>query len=228
MLTLILSLALVGQDDYVAGYRPKPGDKLVLAGPSGTKVYVAMTLFRVADVEKAVKAKDDASLERMVARGDAASLPAEAPVVYLKNHPGKAADDDLSEVRIADGPLKDKVVICRTAAVKLIDPAKVEARKKAELAARAKADAKPKRAALDEDQVAEDVRAAIKKAKAETARLPLLEQKKQKEKMMKAAIETVCKKHKASLSEINAIATRARIFVNFDGASYDVAGKRVK
>jgi hypothetical protein len=45
---------------------------------------------------------------------------------------------------------------------------------------------------------------------------------------MKLAIETVCKKHQASLDEINAIATKAKIFVNFDGQTFNLAGKRVK
>ena len=91
-----------------------------------------------------------------------------------------------------------------------------------------KTDKKPKREPLNEDQVAEDIRAALKKAKAETAKLPSMEQRKFKEKMMKEALDKVCKKHQASLAEINTIATHAKIYVNFDGMQYDMTGKRVK
>jgi hypothetical protein len=112
----------------------------------------------------------------------------------------------------------------------MVDPAKQATTKKADSTAKAKPEKekKPKREPLNEDEVLDDVRAAIKKAKAETARLPSLEQKKQKEKLMKAAIETVCKKHKATVDEINTIATKAKIFVNFDGQTFNIAGRRVK
>jgi hypothetical protein len=232
MLTLILSVAFIGQqDDYVKGYQPKAGDKVVLAPTSGTTLYVVSNVAKIPDLDKAVKANDGKVLEQMTAKGDIQSVAAETPVVYVNHHPSRIIGADLSEVRVLEGPLKDKVVFCHTAAVKMVDPAKLEARKKAEVAAKGKTDkpdAKPKREPLNADVVAEDVRAAIKKAKAETAKLPSLEQKKQKEKMMKAAIETVCKKHKASLSEINTIATNAKIFVNFDGATYDITGKRIR
>jgi hypothetical protein len=228
MLTLILSLAFIGQDDYVKGYLPKAGDKVVLAPTSGTTLYVASNVAKVPDLDKAIKANDSKVLEQMAAKGEISMVSTETPVVYVNHHPSRIIGADLSEVRVLEGPLKDKVVFCHTSAVKMVDPAKLEARKKAEVAAKGKPDGKPKREPLNADQVADDVRAAIKRAKAETARLPSLEQKKQKEKMMKAAIETVCKKHKASLSEINAIATNAKIFVNFDGATYDITGKRIK
>lgn len=229
MLSLILSVAFIGQqDDYVKGYQPKAGDKLVLTVTSGTSLYAASNVAKIPDLDKASKLNDAKGLEQMVAKGEIVSIPAETPVLYVKGHKSSLSGEPLSEVKILDGPLKDKVVFCHTSAVKMVDPAKVEAKKKVEVAAKGKPDAKPKREPLNADVVAEDVRAAIKKAKAETAKLPSLEQKKQKEKMMKAAIETVCKKHKASLSEINTIATNAKIFVNFDGATYDITGKRLK
>jgi hypothetical protein len=232
MLTLILSVAFIGQqDDYVKGYQPKAGDKVVLTVTSGTSLYAASNVAKIPDLDKAIKVNDAKGLEQMVAKGEIVSVPADTPVLYVKGHKSSLSGEPLSEVKILEGPLKDKVVFCHTTAVKMVDPAKLEARKKAEVAAKGKTDkpdAKPKREPLNADVVAEDVRAAIKKAKAETAKLPSLEQKKQKEKMMKAAIETVCKKHKASLSEINAIATNAKIFVNFDGATYDITGKRIR
>jgi len=219
MLTLILSMAFLGQDDYVKGYQPRAGDRLLLSETSENPVPVITSLVRAPDLARAIQAKDSKTRDAMTARGDIASVAAGTPVVYVKRHPARTeGGDDLSEVRVVEGPLKDKVVFCQTSAVK----------KKAEVAAKGKPDKKPKREPLNEDQVADDIRAAIKKAKLDTSRLPSLEQKKFKEKMMKAAIETVCKKNKATLEEINAIATRARIFVNFDGMQYDMTGKRVK
>jgi hypothetical protein len=228
MLTLILSVALVGQDNYVKGYQPKAGDKLVLVPSSGPSLYVASSFEKIPDLDKATKAQDTAGLDQMVAKGEIVSVGPDTPVVYIKTHTYKLPHDDVSEVRIADGSSKDKVVFCHIAAVKMLDPARQGAGKKAEVAAKPAPEKKAKRAPLNEDQVAEDVRAAIKKARAETAKLPSLEQKKQKEKLMKLAIETVCKKHQASLDEINTIATKAKIFVNFDGQTFNLAGKRVK
>jgi hypothetical protein len=230
MLTLILSLVLVGQDNYVKGYVPKADDKVVLVPSSGTSLYVASSLDNVPALDKAIKANDTTGLEQMVAKGEVASVPTDTPVVYIKNHLYKLPSDYRSEVRILEGSLKDKVVFCHATEVRMVDPAKQATTKKADSTAKAKPEKekKPKREPLNEDEVLDDVRAAIKKAKAETARLPSLEQKKQKEKLMKAAIETVCKKHKATVDEINTIATKAKIFVNFDGQTFNIAGRRVK
>jgi hypothetical protein len=232
MLSLILSMALIGQDNYVKGYQPKADDKAVLVPSSGSSLYVATSFEKLPALDKAIKANDTAGLEGMVSKGEIASVPTDTPVVYIKNHLYKLPSDYRSEVRIQDGSLKDKVVFCHTAEVRMLDPAKLAppAKKAEPVATKAKAEAekKPKREPLNTDLVEEDVRAAIKKAKAETTRLPSLEQKKQKEKLMKAAIETVCKKHKATLDEINTIATNAKIFVNFDGQTFNIAGKRVK
>lgn len=238
MLTLILSMAFIGQDDYVKGYQPKADDKVVLVPASGTSLYVASSFDNVPALDKAIKANDTASLDQMVAKGEITSVPSETPVVYIKNHLYKLPANYYSEVRILEGSMKDKVVFCHTDEVKMVDPAKLAARKKAEkpekvekpgVATKAAPEKKAKRTTpLDEDKVADDVRAAIKKARAETAKLPSLVQKKQKEKMMKTAIETVCKKHDATLDEVNTIATKAKIFVNFDGQTFNIAGKRVK
>ncbi len=239
MLTLILSMAFIGQDDYVKGYQPKADDKVVLVPASGASLYVTSSFDNVPALDKAIKANDSAGLDQMIAKGEITSVPSETPVVYIKNHLYKLPANYYSEVRILEGSLKDKVVFCHTAEVKMVDPAKLAARKKAEkpekvekpagVATKAAPEKKAKRAApLDEDKVADDVRAAIKKARAETSRLPSLEQKKNKEKLMKAAIETVCKKHEATLDEVNTIATKAKIFVNFDGQTFNIAGKRVK
>lgn len=232
MLALVLSLVLVGQDNYVKGYQPKAGDKLALVPSSGTSLYVASSFDNIPALDKAIKAKDTAHLDQMTGKGEIASFPADTPIVLIKSHVYKLPHDDVAEFRILEGSMKDKVFFCHVADVRMPDPAKQAGAKvaptKPEVAAKAQPEKKAKREPLNEDQVLEDVRAAIKKAKAETARLPGLEQKKQKEKLMKAAIETVCKKHKATLDEVNTIATNAKVFINFDGQTFNIAGKRVK
>ena len=96
---------------------------MVLSVASGSNLYVATNLAKIPDLDKAIKAKDSKTLDAMTTKGEIASVTAETPVVYVKHHP--AIGDDVSEVRVVDGPLKDKVVFCHTSAVKKVDPAKV-------------------------------------------------------------------------------------------------------
>ena len=229
--TLILSASILGQDasDFVAGYDPEPGDKLVLALPGGGRFYVASDYLTFNSLDKAVDANDSTGLDQMLDKGHAAIVNSGTPVLYIKRYDyRKIKQADISEVRILDGIYKDKVVFAHTVLVRKLDSAKQEARARAEAEARAWAEKKAKRGPLDEKKVVADLQSAIKAAKAQSGKLSPYQAKLQKEQIMKKAIEGVCKKHIADLDEVNAITTNAKVYVNFDGQKFDVAGSKVK
>lgn len=229
MITLILIAATLGQDsDYVPNYDPQPGERLVLGLDGlGSNIPIGSNYFTINEFWKFIQAKDGVGIKEMVSSGRGATVDAGTPILFVKKHE-QYKDVDLAEVRILEGPYKDKAVFTFLICCQKLDPVKVRAREKAESDARVWAEAKAHRKPLDPKAIVADLNASIRRAKAETAKLNSYKAAQQKEKLMRQAIDSVCKKHLADLDEINAIATAAGVFVNFDGQRYDVAGNKIK
>ncbi len=224
---LIVAALTIGQaSDYVAGYDPKPGDRLVLGGIRDV-VPVGSNYFSVQDLEKFLVANDQTGLRELTNSGKAALIDANTPILFIRKYE-QYKDADLAEVRVLEGPYRDKVVFTFVVFCRKIDTVKQLARGKALAEAKARADAKARRGPLDGASVVQDLNVAMKRAKAEASRLTVYQARKQKEIIMRKAIESVCKKHFADLEEINEIATAANVFVNFDGQKYNMMGEKVR
>jgi hypothetical protein len=91
-------------------------------------------------------------------------------------------------------------------------------------AAKKAAAERKKRGPLDKKAVAEDVKAALEQAKPDEPRKSLTEKKR----LVREAVEPICKKYKADWIEVNNIATQAGIVVALHGQKYDVVGNRLR
>ena len=68
------------------------------------------------------------------------------------------------------------------------------------------------------------MKAALEQAKPDEPRKDLTEKKR----LVREAVEPICKKYKADWIEVNTIATQAGIVVGLSGHKYDVAGNRLR
>lgn len=228
MFTLLLVVALGQSSNYIKDYDPEPGDRLVLAiSDAKVPVPIGADYFAIKDFAKAIEAKDGVGIRKMITSGRGEAVDPDTPILFIKKHE-EYKEADLAEVRILEGPYKDKAVYTFLTACRKLDPVMVAARERAEADARAWAVAKANRKPLDPKAITADLTAAIKKAKADIGKLSRYDAAQRKEKIMREAIDKVRRKHVAEMDELNAIATGAGVFINFDGQKYDVAGQKVK
>ena len=215
MFGLIVALAAFAQvPEYVAGYKPKVGDKVVLArDEAGRKVPIAKNDGAALGFQDIVEDSDDFQYEAVLDGDQLAEIDAGTPaqivedVKYLK-------DPTIFKIRILSGPAKGKTTytyarFCRKPDLTV---------------AKAKADSRKKRGPLDKKAVTTDLKDAIATAKPNEAQKDL----RSKKSLVREAVDPICRKYNADYVEINDLATRAGIFVMLNGKKYDVAGNRMR
>ncbi len=215
MFGLVVALAAVSQaPEYVDGYKPKVGDKVVLARDEpARKVPIAKNDGAALGFQDMVEDSDDFQYEAVLEGDELAEIDAGTPaqivegVKYLK-------DPTIFKIRILSGPSKGKTTytyakFCRKPDLTV---------------AKAKADSRKKRGPLDKKAVATDLNDAIATAKPNEAQKDL----RAKKRLVREAVDPICRKYNADYVEINDLATRAGIFVMLNGKKYDVAGNRMR
>jgi len=215
MFGLALALAAFAQaPEYVAGYAPKVGDKVVLARDEpGRRVPIAKDDGAALGFKDVIE-ESDSNYEAILEGNDllvevAGGTPAQVVegVSYLK-------DPIIFKVRILEGPSKGKTAYAYTKFCRKPDPA----------FAKAAAEARKGRGPLDKKAIAAEVGEAIAGAKPNEPGKDL----EGKKKLVREAVKPVCEKHKADFREVNDLAAQAGVFATLDGKKYDVAGNRVR
>jgi hypothetical protein len=215
MFGLVVAVAALAQvPEYVEGYKPKVGDKVVLArDEAASKIPIAKTDGAALGFKDVIDGPDS-NYEAVV--GDSTDLTeidggTSAQIIenvkYLK-------DPIFFKVRILDGPLKGKTAFAYAKFCRKPDPAY----------AKAAAERRKKRAPLDNAAIVAELKDALDKAKPNDASAGLSDKKK----IVRQAVEPICEKHNADFKEIHALATKADVFVMLNGAKYDIAGNRVR
>jgi hypothetical protein len=214
MFGLVVALAALAQvPEYVDGYKPKVGDKVVLArDEAGRKVPIAKNDGAALGFQDIVEDSNDSQYEAVLEGDQLAEVDAGTPaqivegVKYLK-------DPTIFKIRILSGPSKGKTTYTYSRFCRKPDPT----------VAKARADSRKKRGPLDKKAVATDLKDAIATAKPNEAQKDLGSKKS----LVREAVDPICRKYNADYNEINELATRAGIFVTLNGKKYDVAGNRV-
>ncbi len=215
MFALVVALATLSQaPEYVDGYKPKVGDKVVLARDEpGRKVPIAKSDGAALGFQDIVEESNDSQYESVLDGDELAEIDAGTPaqivedVKYLKN-------PTIFKIRILTGPFKGKTTYTYAKFCRKPDPT----------VAKANAVSRKKRGPLDNKAVATDVKDALAKAKPNEARKDL----RAKKNLVREAVGPICRKYNADYIEVNALATQAGIFVTLNGQKYDVAGNRVR
>jgi uncharacterized protein YlzI (FlbEa/FlbD family) len=211
MFGLVVTLVALSQGpEYVADYKPKVGDKVVLArDEAGRKVPIAKSDGAALGFKDIVEGADF-NYEMVVGgNGELAEIDGgtAAQIVedikYLK-------EPIFFKVRILDGPSRGKTTYAYATFCRKPDPA----------FAKAAAEVRKKRAPLDKGAIVAEVEEALVKARPDDGDEDLGGKKK----VVREAIDPVREKYKAGYKEINALATRAGVFVMLNGRRYDVAG----
>jgi hypothetical protein len=215
MFGLVVALAAVAQaPEYVDGYKPKVGDKVVLARDEpARKVPIAKSDGAALGFQDIVLDSNDSQYEALLEGSELAEIDAGTPaqivgdVKYLK-------DPTIFKIRILSGPSKGKTTFTYTKFCRTPDPA----------VAKAKADKRKQRGPLDKKAVATDLKDALATANPNEAQKDMGAKKS----LVREAVDPICKKYDADYSELNDLATRAGIFVMLNGQKYDVAGNRLR
>ncbi|MDR3633247.1 MAG: hypothetical protein P4L84_05375 [Isosphaeraceae bacterium] len=215
MFALVVAVAALAQaPEYVAGYKPKLGDKVILARDEpARRVAIAKDAGAAMGFEDIVKDSPDSAYEAVldgdqlseIDAGTAAQIVED--VKFLKN-------PTIFKIRILEGPSKGKTAYTYATFCRKVDPA----------VARANADRRKKRGPLNKEAIVGEVKEALAKAKPNDANQGLSEKKK----LVREAVNPICEKHKADYKEINSLATQSGIFVMLNGQKYDVAGNRIR
>jgi hypothetical protein len=213
LIVTLSSLTVVAQDpEYVSGYKPKVGDKVVLArDEAGRRVPTTKNEGAAISFLSIIEGSEF-NYEAVATGSDELNeidggTPAQIVGISKTRTP-------IFKVKILEGPSKGKSVFTYGQFCRKLDPAYVKAA----------AESRKKRGPLDKKAIAAEVSDALAKAKPNEASADLSEKKK----LVREAVKPICEKHKADTREINAIATQAGVFVKLDGSKYDVAGNRMK
>jgi hypothetical protein len=215
MIGFVTTLAVLAQaPEYVAGYKPKVGDKVVLArDEAGRKVPIAKSDGAALGFKDIIQESDsnyevviDGNNELTEIEGGTSAQIVEN-VKYLR-------EPIFFKVRILDGPSKGKTAYAYATFCRKPDPA----------FAKASAERRKKRGPLDKVAIAAEVKDALAKAKPNDANEGLSEKKK----IVREAINPICEKHQADYKEINALANQAGVSVMLNGKKYDIAGNRLR
>ena len=216
MFGLVVAVAaLIQTPEYVAGYKPKVGDRIVLArDEAGRKVPIVKNAGAAMGFESIVRDSDfnyeavvDGSTELTEIDGGTA-------VQIVENIKYGREKPLIFKVRILEGPLKGKTAYAYTIFFRKPNPAFVKAA----------AERRKKRGPLDKRAIAAEIKDALEKAKPNEVPGDLTKKKQ----IVREAVEPICEKHQADYKEINALATQAGVFVMIGGEKYDVAGNRMK
>lgn len=215
MFGLIVALAAVTQaPEYVDGYKPKVGDKVVLARDEpARKVPIAKSDGAALGFQDMVLDSDDFQYEALLEGDELAEIDAGTPAQivdaakYLK-------EPTIFKIRILSGPSKGKTTFTYTKFCRKPDPA----------VAKAKADKRKKRGPLDKKAVATELKDALATAKPNEAQKDLGAKKS----LVREVVDLICRKYDADYGELNELATRAGIVVMLNGKKYDVAGNRIR
>ncbi len=213
MLVLTLAVVLCGQaPEFVKGFTPKVGDRVVLARDEpGRRVPIVKNAGAAMSFWGVIDGESEDNYEAVVNGDELTEIEAGTPAQLMDVTNARAP---IFMVKILGGPRRDQTMFTYAPFCRKLDPA---TDKKA-VAAR------KKRGPLDKKAVAEDVKAALEKAKPDELRTDLTEKKR----LVREAVEPICKKYEADWIEVNNIATQAGIIVGLSGNKYDVAGNRLR
>jgi hypothetical protein len=213
MFGLVLAGVLCGQGpEFVKGYTPQVGDTVVLARDEpGRRVPIvknagaAMSFFTIID------GGSEDHYEAVVDGDQLAEIEAGTPAQLMDVTNTRTP---IFMVEILGGPHRGLTTFTYAPFCRQLDPA----------AAKKAAAERRKRGPLDKKAVAEDVKVALAQAKLNEAPVDLTGKKR----LVREAVEPICKKYKADFIELNNIATQAGIVVALHGEKYDVAGNRLR
>lgn len=213
MFELVVALAAVAQaPEYVAGYKPKVGDRVVLArDEAARRVPIVKNAGAAISYLQFVEGPSEDHYEMLVNGDELAEIDAGTPAQLVEEVKTRTP---IFGVRILAGPSRGKTTYTYATFCRRPNPAAVKA----------VADARKKRAPLDKGTVAEDVKGALATAKPNESNEDL----RAKKKLVREAVDPICKKYNADYTEVNGIATKAGVFVTLNGQKYDVAGNRVR
>jgi hypothetical protein len=213
MIGLVLAGALCGQGpEFVKDYKPQVGDRVVLARDEpGRRVPIVKNVGAAISFWTVIHAVSEENYEAIVDGDQLAEIEAGTPVQLMD------VTDTVTPiflVQILGGPHRGKTTFTYEPYCRKLDP----------VAARKAAAARKKRGPLDKKAVAADVKAALDEAKPNDAREGLMGKKR----LVREAVEPVCRKYNADFIELNTIATQAGTVVILNGEKYDVAGNRLR
>ncbi len=213
MLVLTLAVVLCGQTpEFVKGYTPKVGDRVVLARDEpGRRVPIVKNAGAAMSFWGVIDGESEDNYEAVVNGDELTEIDAGTPAQLMDVTNTRTP---IFMVRILGGPRRGQTTFTYAPFCRKLDPA----------TAKKAAAARKKRGALDKKAVAEDVKAALDQSKPDEARKGLTEKKR----LVREAVEPICKKYRADWIEVNNIATQAGIIVALGGNEYDVAGNRVR
>ena len=213
MVGLVLAGVLCGQaPEFVKGYTPQVGDSVVLARDEpGRRVPIVKNAGAAMSFWTILDGASDDHYEAVVDGDQLAEIEAGTPARLMDVTNTRTP---IFMVQILGGPHKGKTTFTYAPYCRKLDPA----------AAKKAAAERKKRGPLDKKAVAEDLKAALAEAKPNEARQDLTGKKR----LVREAIEPICKKYKADFIEVNTIATQAGIVVALNGEKYDIAGNRLR
>jgi hypothetical protein len=213
MIGLVLASALCGQGpEFVKDYKPQVGDTVVLARdepgrrvPIVKHVGAAMSYWTVID---------GASDEHYVAIVDGDQLAEIEAGTSVQVMDVTNTRTPIFLVQILGGPHRGKTTFTYAPYCRKLDST----------AARKAFTARKKRGPLDKKAVAADVKEALDQAKPNDAREDLSGKKR----LVRKAVEPVCRKYKADLIEVNNLAAQTGMVIILNREKYDLAGNRLR
>jgi hypothetical protein len=216
MFSLVIALATLSQaPGYVEGYKPKAGDKVVLARDEiGRKVPITKSELAASMFSEYIIGESpvESHYEAVVNGDELSEVAAGTPIQILETK--SLVKTPIFKVRILEGPLKGKTTYTYSSFCRKPDPAQ----------AKATAAARKKRGPLDKTIVIQDLKEVIAKTTANEAEADLT----QKKKLIRDAVEPICRKHAADYGELNELATHAGVVVVLNGERYDIAGNLIR
>jgi hypothetical protein len=210
---LVLAAVLCGQTpEFVKGYTPQVGDRVVLARDEpGRRVPIVKNAGAAMSYFSFIDGNSEDHYEMLVNGDELAEIEAGTPAQLMDVTNTRTP---IFMVQILGGPRRGQTTFTYAPFCRKLDPA----------AAKKAAAERKKRGPLDKKAVAEDVKAALEQAKPDEPRKGLTEKKR----LVREAVEPICKKYKADWIEVNNIATQAGIVVALHGQKYDVVGNRLR
>jgi hypothetical protein len=213
MQVLMLAVVLCGQTpEFVKGYKPQVGDRVVLARDEpGRRVPIVKNAGAAMSYFSFIDGGSEDHYEMLVNGDELAEIEAGTPAQLMDVTNTRTP---IFMVQILGGPRRGQTTFTYAPFCRKLDPT----------AAKKAAAERKKRGPLDKKAVAEHVKAALEQAKPDEPRKDLTEKKR----LVREAVEPICKQYKADWIEVNNIANQAGIVVTLNGQKYDVAGNRLR
>ncbi len=214
MFGLAVALAALAQvPEYVPGYAPQMGETAVLARDEvGRRVPVVKTAGAAMSFSPYAHEGVDNHYEKLVDGDQLAEIEAGTPVQIIDE--GIKFRPPIYQIQILAGPAKGKTTYTYADFLRVPNPA----------FARAAAAARKKRGPLDKAAVTAEIKEALDKAKPDEAVLDL----KGKKKLVRDAIDPICRKYRADFREALSIANQAGVLVKLNAERYDIAGNLLR